>query len=80
MSALSPPGGAEVIKARRAKGLTQSQAAQFMLVSTRTFIRWEHGTAVMHPHLFDWFVTHEPPQYLPTSSADVARALGLELV
>ena len=50
-----PPQPAEIIAGRGAAGLTQTQAAQLVRSTLRTWQQWEAGDRRMHPGLWELF-------------------------
>lgn len=50
------PQPSEIITAREASGLTQSEAAALVHSGLRTWQQWEAGDRRMHPALWELFV------------------------
>lgn len=46
----------QIRAARLATGLTQAQAGELIMCSTRAWERWEQGARKMHPAFFDYFL------------------------
>lgn len=51
----SNPTPSEVIEARKAAGMTQSEAAQAVRGTMRAWQEWEAGNRRMHPGLWELF-------------------------
>lgn len=49
------PTPEQLIAAREAAGLTESQAALLVLTNLRSWQKWEAGESKMHPGLFELF-------------------------
>lgn len=49
------PKPREVVEAREAAGLTQSQAAAIVYVTLSGWQRWEQGERAMHPAFWELF-------------------------
>jgi len=49
------PSAAEIAAARAAASLTQTQAAELIYSTLRTWQDWEAGIAKMHPAIFELF-------------------------
>lgn len=56
------PKPAQIRKVREAAGLSQSQAAEVVYVSLRTWQNWEAGKHAMNPVLWDCFKVHADNQ------------------
>ena len=54
-STASTPAPAEILAAREAAGLTQTEAAAVIYSTLRTWQDWEAGARRMHPGLFELF-------------------------
>jgi DNA-binding transcriptional regulator YiaG len=52
---LQPPTPAEIRAARKAVGLTQTQAGEMVYVALRTWQHWEFGDSQMHPAIWELF-------------------------
>lgn len=50
------PKPAEILRARKAAGLTQTDAATLIHASMRAWQQWEAGERKMHPAFWDLFV------------------------
>ena len=62
-TAASTPTPAEVIAARQAAGLTQTEAARVIHSSLRAWQQWEAGDRRMHPAFFElWQLKLHIPQ------------------
>jgi DNA-binding transcriptional regulator YiaG len=51
----SSPSREQIRAARKAAGLTQTQAAELIYAGLRTWQDWEAGVASMHPGLWELF-------------------------
>jgi len=51
----TPIEGDEVRALRQRRGLSQSKAAEVVLVATRTWQQWESGRSRMHPAFVELF-------------------------
>lgn len=49
------PSPAEILAARKAAGLTQTEAARLVASSCRSWQQWEAGDRRMHPGLWELF-------------------------
>lgn len=54
------PSPAQVRAARRAAGLTQTEAAALIYCSMRAWQEWERGTRAMHPAMWELFGVKTP--------------------
>lgn len=59
-SAASSPTPEQVLAARKAAGLTQSQAAELVHATRRAWQLWESGDRRMHPAFFELFEHKKP--------------------
>lgn len=50
------PTQAQIIAARQAAGLTQTQAASLLQTTCRTWQRWERGDSTMRQAIFEAFL------------------------
>lgn len=55
MKTATPPAAADVLAARRALGLTQTEAGRIIHASQRTWQQWEAGLRKMHPAFWELF-------------------------
>lgn len=53
---IAPPLPAEIRKARRSTGLSQTEAAHLLHTSCRVWQQWEGGERKMHPAFYDLFL------------------------
>lgn len=53
---MNNPTPDQIKAARLAAGLSQSQAAEIIKASPRSWENWEQGRVKMHPGLFDYFL------------------------
>jgi DNA-binding transcriptional regulator YiaG len=51
-----PPTAAEVARARKAAGLTQTQAGELVYAPLRTWQDWEYGARAMPPATWEYFL------------------------
>lgn len=68
----SNPTPAQVTEARKAAGMTQSEAARAVLSGLRSWQQWEAGDRRMHPGLWELFRIKSTPKTAsatPTSPA-----------
>jgi putative transcriptional regulator len=56
----SSPDPAEVLAARTAAGLTQTEAADLVHTTLRSWQQWEAGDRRMHPAFFELFTIKAP--------------------
>jgi putative transcriptional regulator len=50
-----PPKGAEIRQLRETYGLSQTQAAELVYSTLRSWQNWEAGEVGMHPAIWSWF-------------------------
>ena len=50
------PSPAQILAARHAAGLTQTEAAERIYSTLRTWQSWEAGVRTMHPAMFELFI------------------------
>jgi DNA-binding XRE family transcriptional regulator len=65
----NPPKGAEVRELRESLGLSQSQAAELVYSTLRSWQNWEAGDVGMHPAVWCWFRHQVESKEGPSSRA-----------
>lgn len=76
-SASSNPPPEQILAARTAAGLTQTQAAELVHATCRRWQEWEAGDYRMHPGLFELFQLKTRQAKLPKAGRAAAPALAL---
>ncbi|MFU6379076.1 XRE family transcriptional regulator [Metapseudomonas otitidis] len=68
--ASSNPPPEQILEARNAAGLTQTQAAELVHATCRRWQEWEAGDYRMHPGLFELFMLKTRQAKLPRAVAN----------
>jgi putative transcriptional regulator len=53
---MTRPTPAQVLAARKAAGMTQTEAAEIVYSSLRAWQQWEAGDRSMHPAIWQWWL------------------------